>query len=95
MRYIFIEITEAHAAALEGRTKFHISVPERCQVQCVVKVCENEPPEHPAAELLKLTYEKLSRIYTKGGDAYAEKLSYANELLNNLTGNEVILSQAD
>lgn len=62
MRYIFIEITEAHAAALEGRKTFKLSEPEPCAVRCLVR-SGLEPVANPVHELLRLSYEKLIRVY--------------------------------
>jgi len=63
MRYIFIEITEAHAAAL-GRLDFKLNEPEPCTVRCLVGQVEpKEAPANPVHELLRLSYEKLIRVY--------------------------------
>lgn len=63
MRYIFIEITEAHAEALSGCLDFKLTEPEPCQVRCMVKTGESETPANPFHELLRLIFEKLIRVY--------------------------------
>lgn len=87
MRYIFIEITEAHADALDGKLEFKLSEPEPCQVRCMVKPGPSDPVANPIHELLRLSYEKLIRIYNlkpfKPSDAsrYANHKAKTKELL--------------
>lgn len=91
MRYIFIEITEAHAAALQGKLEFKLSEPEPCQVRCLVAAWEpKEPPVNPVHELLRLSYEKLIRVYDDdarglGSSRYANHKAKTETLLTALS----------
>ena len=86
MRYIFIEITEAHAKALDGKLDFKLSEPEPCQVRCKVKPGPSKPVANPLHELLRLSYEKLIRVYDDekrglGASRYANHKAKTVELL--------------
>ena len=90
MRYIFIEITEAHAAALKGKLDFKLSEPEPCMVRCLVSTEEHkEAPANPVHELLRLSYEKLIRVYNDearglGASRYANHKAKTEGLLSAL-----------
>ena len=91
MRYLTVEVTEAHFAQLNGKMYFTIQEPELSRVWIIKGMKLGNPVENSALELLILAQRKLIKIYLEQMNyplaqdvklAYRLKLESAKELLS-------------